>query len=566
MLGKRILLSLLGLALIPDTGWAQTAPAADPVYPVAATAVLLFGMFVAGYFAFQTFNRPAPVDQVPILPRYLTPLGQYRLGTGMFVALAILFYWLIVYFHVELFPIVKWVAPELYASIEGAAQKGPMSYPVIVVIAAAIYLTVLRLDHAWNPLLMLRDVIQRWVSIPHLADMLAGAARNQLVVPAEAKQRVVENPDTPYVRSEDFDKAKKTLDRRWAEASYLYTCLGDRAAQGSDGSFFNEPSFGWEAISGEYVALAQRVGDVRDQAARQIAQATVEKVHEDVTLLRRKLARLIACLLVVQNDSRAKIFKQAQTIGIGINLAPRENPLKYSIVFVVMAAFAVYFSVTFASTAFDVFRPSVPLSGSAESSDIFVRWVLYGVAVYCVPITGLLLFRYVGWCTDPARPQAYVITYAWMFVAAICLATVALATMIKLIGSPARAASLFGALLLSSSKWTITPALVSIYVVYHLDRRIDPTLPDINVERRTVPARVAECVLFALFAWMIILPPTMLLEATSGPWPTAKLRVVAMITSFFTALSLCLTAQFAIARSPLRRAGIDMPPLAPVGG
>src|SRR5262249_15174940 len=150
MLG-RIILALIGAVAIPNTGWAEPTlqpPQTDFLYPAAATAVLLFGMFVTGYFAFQTFNRPAPVDQVPVLPRYLTPLGQYRLGTAMFVALSILFYWLIVYFHVQLFPLVEWISPNLYASIHGAVEKGPLSYPVVVVIAAAVYLAVLKLDHA----------------------------------------------------------------------------------------------------------------------------------------------------------------------------------------------------------------------------------------------------------------------------------------------------------------------------------------------------------------------------------------------------------------------------------
>jgi hypothetical protein len=77
-------------------------------------------------------------------------------------------------------------------------------------------------------------------------------ARDELVTPLEARALIASNPDTPYVTVGDFEKDRRSLDRRWAELCYIRLWLDSIRAQGSHLTFFNEPCFAWEQLQAEH--------------------------------------------------------------------------------------------------------------------------------------------------------------------------------------------------------------------------------------------------------------------------------------------------------------------------
>ena len=138
-------------------------------------------------------------------------------------------------------------------------KDGSLSYPLVVIFSAAIFVSLLKVEKDWNPLFVLRRVVQGWVSIPQFANAIMVMARDELLVPVEARATVAGDPDTPYVTLGDFDKDRRSLDRHWAELCYIRLWLEHHRAQGSHFTFFNEPSFAWEQLQADYYNARDRI-------------------------------------------------------------------------------------------------------------------------------------------------------------------------------------------------------------------------------------------------------------------------------------------------------------------
>jgi hypothetical protein len=284
------------------------------LYTVQA-ALLILGMAFAGYWAYEAFDTPPiKLGDGPTLPRYMTQPSQYRLGVIAFVGVCLLVYALIAYFHKELLPLVGAVAPELHKTIEKSMNDGSLPYPLVVIFSAAIFVSLLKVEKDWNPLFVLRRVVHGWVSIPQLANALMVMARDELLVPVEARANVAGDQDTPYVAVGDFDKDRHSLDRHWAELCYIRLWLERHRAQGSHFTFFNEPSFAWEQLQADYVNARYLIaplkrGDVTDPNI-------FADVAGKVDSLRRQYCRLAACFLVFKNQTQKNALRDAKQFGV----------------------------------------------------------------------------------------------------------------------------------------------------------------------------------------------------------------------------------------------------------
>src|SRR5262249_54413434 len=94
------------------------------------------------------------------------------------------------------------------------------SYLMIVAAMSGVYLYLLKLEKPWNVLLMMRDVIQTWISVPQLAKRIMAEIQFRLRVPADAVPQVIASSDG-LVAEQDFHKDINTPDRKWAEISYM---------------------------------------------------------------------------------------------------------------------------------------------------------------------------------------------------------------------------------------------------------------------------------------------------------------------------------------------------------
>ena len=515
----------------------------------AQAAVLILGMAVAGYWAYVAFDTP-PVNlgDGPTPPRYMTQRGQYRLGVIAYVAVCLLIYALIAYFHKALLPLLDTVAsPEFRKEFEKSMKDGSLQYPLVVIFAAWMFVILLKIEKDWNPLYVLRRVVHGWVSIPQLAYALMVMTRDELLVPVEGRAKVAANPDTPHVGVGDFDKDKHSLDRQWAELCYIRLWLAGNRAQGSHFTFFNEPSFAWEKLQADYENARERIAPLKQGNAK---DANVfADVARKVDSLRLQYCRLAACFLVFKNDTKKDALRDAKQFGVTVVPdAPRANPLRYIVIFFVAIMIAIYLGVSLSAMIWDL------LSGNfhgafVQDPDLVTRWTGYALATYGMPILAVLLLRYLGWTNDPGQPNSYLISYATIFLLALCVSATCLAIANKLAGSGQAATLAFHELVISRIKWSISPALVSVYVAYRVDRQIDSMLPDIGSYSYgywRLPQRMMSCVFFGLLVTGFSALPTLSILTSTSAWPVEKLRTVVIGTTFIIGLVMALVGEFGL--------------------
>jgi hypothetical protein len=524
---------------------ASTVPPDHWVY-TAQAVLLILGMAFAGYWAYEAFDTPPiKLGDGPTLPRYMTQPNQYRLGVIAFVGACLLVYALIAYFHKPLLPLVRALSPELYQTIDTSMKDGSLPYPLVIIFSAAIFVSLLKLEKDWNPLFVLRRVVHGWVSIPQLANALMVLARDELVVPVEARASIASHPDTTYVTVGDFDKNRDSLDRHWAELCYIQLWLERYRSQGSHFTFFNEPSFAWEKLQTDYDNVRERIAPLKRGAVTD--PNIFAGVAADVDSLRRQYCRLAACFLVFKNQRQKNAIEDAKQFGVTIIPdLPRTNPLRYIVIVVVAIMIAIYLGVSISAMTWDLLHGNLAAALS-QDADLVTRWMGYALASYGMPILMVLLLRYLGWTIDPGQPNSYLISYATIFLVTLCVSAVCLAIAIKLVGTSQAAARPFYDLVFTRVKWSISPAVVSVYIVYHVDRQIDPLLPNIgSYDHWQLPQRLISCVFFGLLVTGFSAMPALSIPASSSAWPVDKLRIVVIGTTFIIGLMMALVGEFCL--------------------
>jgi hypothetical protein len=516
----------------------------DPFLYTAQIVLLILGMAFAGYWAYEAFDtQPIKLGDGPTLPRYMTQPSQFRLGVIAYVGACLLVYALIAYFHKELLPLVRAVAPDLHKTLENSMTDGSLSYPLVVIFSAAIFVTLLKVEKDWNPLFVLRRVVHGWVSIPQFANALMIMTRDELLVSAEERSNVAGDPDTPYITVGDFDKDRRSLDRHWAELCYIRLWLERHRAQGSHFTFFNEPSFAWGQLQADYnnardlIAPLKR-GDVTDT---NIFADVAGKVDSQ----RRQYCRLAACFLVFKNQTQKNALSDAKQFGVTIIPdVPRANPLSYVAIFVVAIVIAIYLGVSLTALTWDLLHGDV-YAALSQDPDLVTQWIGYALAIYGMPILAVLLLRYLGWTIDPAQPNSYLISYATVFLVGLCVSVTCLAIAIKLAGPSHLATISFYELVSTRLKWSISPAIVSVYIAYQVDRQIDPLLPNLAPYKyRRLPHRLMRCVFFGLLVAAFSALPAISITVSFTAWSVEKQRMIVIGTIFIIGLIMALVGEF----------------------
>jgi hypothetical protein len=259
----------------------------------------------------------------------------------------------------------------------------------------------------------------------------------------------------------------------------------------------------------------------------QDSQNTFSKVKK----LRDQMCRLVACYLVFKNDTEEEIFAQARAFGIQISPPVRDNPLRYAILYLVVLAISIYVGVYGSAVLYDLF--SKPLSAALnQDQELIWRWIILATVNTGVPLCAILLAKYLGWHVNPRHDQAYLMSYCWIFLAALCLAPLSLTGAVIGLGIAPPPESLYSFLTMVGErfKWAPAPALTCVYIAYYMDRQTDPSLSNIDQNGRTTLRRVLQSVLFAGLVLVVLLPPTMALQPVSTvSWSLEKLRVVILV-------------------------------------
>lgn len=505
-------------------------------------AMTVLGTLVAMRLAWTAFGRRSvQVANVPTFPKYMTSPQQYRFGGCIFAIFACGFFLLLVYEHRQVVAAAsaigmgEWLPKEIVEAINN--QTAP--YLIIIGAMGAVYLYFLTKETQWNVLLMMRDVIHSWISIPQLAVQIVAQIQLALNVPEAAIADVVRS--STGVGEQDFGKGRTTPDRRWAETCYMKWWLTRRQDAGEDATFFSEESFGFNTLLEDFTQTSWGMGQWKSAAALVLPaaelSAAVERLHN-------KFSRLVACYLVYRNGSREALSAEASEFGIRIAPVACENPLRYSIVYVIALMASVYIGVHASAIIYDGLTGHGLIIG--QDPKRAQDWVMYSLANYGLAIVVILLLRYLGRSLDIGSRQSHLITYCWIFAVAFVVGPFGLAVAVYSFGPPALQSMAPLGIFYSMLKWGLGPALITTYISYYLDRQTCGDLPDINHSRSTFAWRLLNCIGFAAMTVFLLLPPLLSMNAQGGSWDSAKLRFVATGTTFCVAFGLALAAQFAL--------------------
>ena len=543
-----ILLSGILLLAICSPAVAQEAGAvaqnlswlSDSLRGLSHTLMTVGGVGVAIGLAYQAFGRrQVNVANVPTFPRYMTSPQQYRLGSIVFIIFASGFFLLLVYEHKEVARVADLFGEGLAKNIIAAIKDDAAPYLLVVAAMCAVYLYCLKKEANWNLLLMMRDAIHTWISIPQLAGEIVGNIQFSLNVPPDAITAVIGN-STDVVEA-DFHKGRNTPERIWAETCYMKWWLTQGQRAGQDGIFFTEPSFGFEELLKQFDKAATRMGAWKAGQAVEVDEL-VEKIKE----LHNKLSRVIACYLVYRNASSEALGVEAKKFGIELRSpAVTENPMRFWIVYILALMASVYLGVYASGISYDL------MTGAglnvAQDPQLAQSWIFYSLSNYGVAIVAVLLLRVVSPYLGLGQHQTHLITYCWTFVIALVTGPFGLAIAAHLFGPDKYQHMPLLGVFYEMLQWGLGPALVAVYISYYLDRQTCHDLPDINHSRATIGWRLLNCIGFAAITLFLMLPPLLAIEAQPGiAWDVSKLRFVSSGTVFLLALGLAIAAQFAL--------------------
>jgi len=537
----RIILGIIASVSAPTLAFSDQGNDVVPdIFPFAHWAITLLGMIVAARLAWQAFGRAVTISEVPTFPRYMTSRQQYRLGSFVFVLFSCGFFLLLVHENRDVIALAP-LLPVIPDSVLQAAKDQSAPYLVIIAAMGGVYLYLLTKESQWNVVLMTRDMIQSWISVPELAKQIMAQIRFSLCVPQESLAKVVASSQA--VVEQDFHKDSNTPDRVWAEICYMKWWLTQGRDTGDDATFFTEESFGFDRLMEQFeqasVTMSQwKSGAPAGLAASQITQSIKE--------LSNRFARLVACYLIYRNGSRTDLRNEARKFGIEVDAPRHDNPLRYWIVYIIALIGSVYIGVTLSAVTYDLIQGKGLVL--AQNPDRLLAWVMYSLCNYGLAIVAVLLLRFAINSLAGGSSQSHLTTYCWTFLVALVVGPCGLTVAVHFFGEgELRHVSLIS-LYYGMLRWGLGPALVAVY----LDRQSCSDLPDIDSSVSTVAWRLLNSFGFAAISLFLLLPPLLWLTASSegATWETNKLRFVAAGTTFCVAFGLALAAQFALTKQP----------------
>ena len=123
-------------------------------------------------------------------------------------------------------------------------------------------------------------------------------ARDELVVPAEARTKVAGNPDT-NVDPSDFDKDRHSLDRHWAELVISGFGLPKIARNGRTSLSSTRQASRGKNLETEYTRARNNIVPLKQGRASD--PNLFADVASKIETLRRQYCRLAACFIVFKN-------------------------------------------------------------------------------------------------------------------------------------------------------------------------------------------------------------------------------------------------------------------------
>ncbi len=513
-------------------------------------ALFVLGLIVTGYWSYQAFTRRQfQIEETPTLPRYMTRRPLFLYGMVAFIVLSLCVYGLIVFFFEELLPLLQYINDPAYEFVMAAKDDGTLTLPLIIVVAAAIFVSLLKVESRFNLVLVIRDIVHAWAAIPRKTGELVANARGSLEVPSDERKGVANDPETPFVALGDFKKNRGTLERRWAESSYMKRWLSQQEVTGRHASFFKAPTLLWEQVGESYSKAAQQVGIIRNSDENTgVTAEFIEDVAKDVGAVQRSLCRLSGCFLIYDNSQEKDLWDAAEAFGIPDRPTHIPNPLWRMPLFFIGVVVSVFVGCIASAILFDIVNgdPVMKALVSNFKDGVAFRWIGFALFAWCVPILIVLSVRYIDHQINPRTPGIHPANYAFVLILAAIVAAASLTASVYLFAPPD---SLYRSkpvaeMLFSSFRWSAGPGILCAYIVFRLDT--------FRLSRKAVWEMrhlrwIAACVIAVGLASV---PATFLIEQPEEPWSFEKTYAVVIATTLSIAFALATITEYVRSPSP----------------
>ena len=467
------------------------------------------------------------------MPEYFTRQRMYWIGLATYLAL-------IAFIFLSLVNVWMPIAPLIYAVRQSVAAgdlsgllarlDGGLLAPWIV---AGAFIALVGFESRFNPLLIVRDAVLDVFAIPRKAVDVYNALRASSMsqIDMQTREEVISYLIADTLDVGDFDKTKESIEYKWARASLLYAKIQSYTRDPSYQRFFTEPSLRW----GDICLLV-------NQSSEQLAVWKSQPPHYSKTMqvitdlndLDRLLCRLLACLVIFGSPNEKQMWETVERLGGN----PQRLKLKHTYKYVLSFTGALLIGVMVGREFAVVLERAVdPQSTLQHFSFETLRWALYGLFIYVVPLAIVFASRIVADRTVTSEPERrYYGFYTLMILMGFVVSTTMSALVLGLAGTAGEGAGFdFLQSVRFSNRWGILPALLCGYAAFQMDT---PVSDDENKSQMVLLALVR----FAV--WGAIALVTMLYATDGLQQQDATLRFTIVVTTVFVVGALGAVTRF----------------------
>lgn len=493
----------------------------------------LLGLTVACALAYWSFRRRSlSLGEEPTLPEYFTRQSMYWLGLASYCAIIALIFLALVNLWMPIAPLIDASREDLArGDLEGwiAGLDGSLLLPWI---SATAFVALVGFESRFNPLLIIRDAVLDVFAIPRKAVDVYNALRASRMsdIDSETRREVISYLLADTLDEGDFDKTKESIEYKWARASLLYAKILSYTREPSYQRFFTEPSLRWGDICLLVNQTSEQLAVWRSQPPH---YSKTLKVVNDLNDLDRLLCRLLACLIIFGSSSEKQMWETVERLGGRPRRLKLKHTYKYLLTFAAALAIGVIAGREFAVVLHRALNDVTTLRHFSFDT---LRWVLYGLFIYVIPIAIVFASRIVADRTVTAEPERrYYGFYTMMMLVGFAVSTSMSALVLGLAGTVDSAGFDFLQSFRFSNRWGILPALLCGYAAYQMDT---PVSDDESKGRMTLLA-LARFVVWGIVALVIMLYAT---DGLQSQDPTLRFTIV--VTTVFVAGALGAVARF----------------------
>ncbi|MFK8016695.1 MAG: hypothetical protein AB8G17_14775 [Gammaproteobacteria bacterium] len=507
------------------------------------------GLIAACALAYWSFRRRSlSLGEEPTLPEYFTRQRMYWLGMATYMGI-------IAFLFLALVNVWMPISPLIDALREGFAEgdlagllarlDGGLLVPWLM---AGAFVALVGFESRFNPLLIIRDAVLDVFAIPRKAVDVYNALRASSMsqIDTETRREVISYLIADTLDEGDFDKTKESIEYKWARASLLYAKIQSYAREPSYQRFFTESSLRW----GDICLLV-------NQSSEQLAVWKSQPPHYSKTLrvindlndLDRLLCRLLACLVIFGSPNEKQMWETVERLGGNPQRLKLKHTYKYVLTFAGAMVAGVIVGREFAVLLQRAVDPSSELHHFSFDT---MRWVLYGLFIYVVPLAIVFASRIVADRTVTSEPERrYYGFYTLMMLMGFVVSTTMSALVLGLAGTIGEGAGFdFLQSVRFSNRWGIMPALLCGYAAFQMDTPVS----DEESKSHMVLLALARFAVWSAISLVIMLYATDGLQAQA-----ATLRFTIVVTTAFVVGAMAAVTRFKTVNAKTLRAPVGVP-------